>query len=103
MFKVSIIGQGYVGFPLAIHAAEAGNTVIGFDIDAGKVSDINSGRFITPGLDSEVISMLIKTKKYIPDSEISRKRSTKINTNKPLPVDREVIARRLGLKEKNNK
>ena len=48
--KIGIIGQGYVGFPLAVHAAEAGNTVIGFDIDAGKVSEINSGRFTTPGL-----------------------------------------------------
>lgn len=44
-----------------------------------------------------------KTKKYIPDSEVSRRRSTKINTNKPLPVNRDVIAQRLGLKEKNNK
>jgi hypothetical protein len=44
-----------------------------------------------------------KTKNYIPDSEVARRRSTKVNTNKPLPVDRDVIARRLGLKEKNNK
>jgi hypothetical protein len=44
-----------------------------------------------------------KTKNYIPDSEVARRRSTKVNTNKPLPVDRDVIAKRLGLKEKNNK
>ena len=44
-----------------------------------------------------------KTKNYIPDSEVAKKRSTKVNTNKPVPVNRDVIARRLGLKEKNNK
>lgn len=41
-----------------------------------------------------------KTKKYIPDAEVARKRSTKINTNKQIPVNRDAIARRLGLKEK---
>ena len=66
MFKVSVIGQGYVGFPLAIHAAEAGNTVIGYDIDDGKVNEINSGKFTASGLDSKIINMLIKTEKYTP-------------------------------------
>ncbi len=66
MFKVSVIGQGYVGFPLAIHAAEAGNTVIGYDIDDGKVNEINSDKFTSPGLDSKIINMLIKTEKYTP-------------------------------------
>ena len=41
-----------------------------------------------------------KTKKYIPDVEVSRRRSTKVNTDKPLPVNRDVIAKRLGLATK---
>lgn len=41
-----------------------------------------------------------KTKKYIPDAEVARRRSTKINTDKQIPVNRDAIARRLGLKEK---
>jgi hypothetical protein len=44
-----------------------------------------------------------KTKKYISDAEVARIRPSKINTDKTIPVDREAIARRLGLKEKNNK
>jgi hypothetical protein len=44
-----------------------------------------------------------KTKKYISDAEVARRRPSKINTDKTIPVDREAIARRLGLKEKNNK
>ena len=40
MIKVSIIGQGYVGFPLAIHAAIAGNVVVGYDKDEYKIFDI---------------------------------------------------------------
>jgi len=40
---VAIIGQGYVGLPLAMAAAGAGWTVIGVDNFAAKVSQINSG------------------------------------------------------------
>ena len=69
MFKVAVIGQGYVGFPLAIHAAEAGNTVIGYDIDESKVTEINSGRFITPGLDSNLIDSLLRNDKYLPTND----------------------------------
>lgn len=42
--KIGIIGLGYVGLPLALHFAEAGADVLGFDIDANKVALINSGR-----------------------------------------------------------
>ena len=38
--KVGIIGLGYVGFPLAIHFAEAGFFVTGFDIDRQKVGKV---------------------------------------------------------------
>jgi UDP-N-acetyl-D-glucosamine dehydrogenase len=41
--KIGIIGLGYVGLPLALHFAEAGTEVLGFDIDAEKVSLINAG------------------------------------------------------------
>ena len=69
MFKVSVIGQGYVGFPLAIHAAEAGNIVIGYDIDDSKVTEIKCGRFTAPGLDSKLIDALVSNKKYIPTND----------------------------------
>ena len=31
--KVSIIGLGYVGLPIAVHAAKAGYSVGGFDVN----------------------------------------------------------------------
>lgn len=40
---IGIVGLGYVGFPLALVFAEAGISVIGFDIDASKVESINTG------------------------------------------------------------
>lgn len=40
---LAIIGQGYVGLPLAMAAVDAGWTVIGIDNFQAKVSQINSG------------------------------------------------------------
>ena len=40
---VGIVGLGYVGLPLALAGVEAGFRVIGFDINAERVSAINSG------------------------------------------------------------
>ena len=41
---VGVIGLGYVGLPLALRYAEAGYTVIGFDIDDRKVSSLSSAK-----------------------------------------------------------
>jgi UDP-N-acetyl-D-glucosamine dehydrogenase len=41
---LAIIGQGYVGLPLAMAAVEAGWTVVGIDNFEAKVAQINSGK-----------------------------------------------------------
>jgi UDP-N-acetyl-D-glucosamine dehydrogenase len=41
---LAIIGQGYVGLPLAMAAVDAGWTVIGIDNFEAKVAQINSGK-----------------------------------------------------------
>jgi len=41
---IGVLGMGYVGQPLALRYAELGYKVIGFDIDAEKVGDLNAGR-----------------------------------------------------------
>ncbi len=41
---IGVVGMGYVGQPLAIGAHNKGFRVIGFDVDPGKVSDLNDGR-----------------------------------------------------------
>lgn len=41
--KVAMIGLGYIGLPTAILAAESGYSVVGVDIDAARIAQINSG------------------------------------------------------------
>ncbi len=35
--RVVVVGQGYVGLPLAVRAVEVGHTVVGFDLDKDRV------------------------------------------------------------------
>jgi UDP-N-acetyl-D-glucosamine dehydrogenase len=42
--SIGIVGLGYVGLPLAVEFAEAGEDVIGVDVDAGKVAGLRAGR-----------------------------------------------------------
>jgi UDP-N-acetyl-D-glucosamine dehydrogenase len=41
--NVTIIGQGYVGLPIAVCAAENGFKVTGYDLDTSKISRLKSG------------------------------------------------------------
>jgi UDP-N-acetyl-D-mannosaminuronate dehydrogenase len=40
---LAVIGQGYVGLPLAMAAVDGGWTVIGVDVSVPKVAEINQG------------------------------------------------------------
>jgi len=42
--KIGIVGLGYVGLPLAVAFAEAGDEVVGLDTDGRRVEDLNAGR-----------------------------------------------------------
>jgi UDP-N-acetyl-D-glucosamine dehydrogenase len=41
--RITVVGQGYVGLPISVCAAEAGHTVFGFDIDQEKISKLKLG------------------------------------------------------------
>jgi UDP-N-acetyl-D-glucosamine dehydrogenase len=41
---LTVIGQGYVGLPLAMLAAEAGHCVVGLDVDVSRVEQVRRGR-----------------------------------------------------------
>ncbi len=43
MTKVGIVGLGYVGLPLGVAFAEAGNEVVGLDTNPARVDSLNAG------------------------------------------------------------
>jgi UDP-N-acetyl-D-glucosamine dehydrogenase len=42
--KVVVVGQGYVGLPLAMRAAEVGYPVVGYDIAPARIDGLRAGR-----------------------------------------------------------
>lgn len=41
--QIVVAGQGYVGLPLAVRAAEVGHRVVGYDVDAHRVQQLAAG------------------------------------------------------------
>jgi UDP-N-acetyl-D-glucosamine/UDP-N-acetyl-D-galactosamine dehydrogenase len=39
-----VIGLGYVGLPVAVSFARSGVPVIGFDVDAGRIAELQAAR-----------------------------------------------------------
>jgi UDP-N-acetyl-D-glucosamine dehydrogenase len=57
--RVAVLGLGYVGLPFATVFAEAGFSVIGIDLDAGKVNQINSGKSYIQDVPTEQLARLV--------------------------------------------
>ncbi len=45
----SVVGQGYVGLPLALRAVEVGFDVVGFDLDAERIKQLAAGELLRGG------------------------------------------------------
>jgi len=68
---IAIIGQGYVGVPLATEFARVGFTVSGIDNDPDRVSSLNLGCSCTPDLTDEDLKSLIRAGKYAATTDFS--------------------------------
>jgi UDP-N-acetyl-D-glucosamine dehydrogenase len=67
--KVVVVGQGYVGLPLAMRAVEVGHTVVGLDMDASKVKRLAAGESHVEDVPSEQLQAALATSRYIPSHE----------------------------------
>lgn len=62
--RVTIIGMGYVGQPLAIAANEKGFAVSGFDIDPERVAGLNDGRSSIRTIPNERIAAMCASGRF---------------------------------------
>ena len=68
---VSVVGQGYVGLPLAIAAATAGYYVFGLDNNAERIATLLRGKSVIEDLTDEIIQKNIDSKSYNPTTNLS--------------------------------
>ena len=86
--KITVIGQGYVGLPIAVSAAEVGHTVGGFDIDAVKINNLKEGITDTPDISPQKILGLQSEKKlFFSDAIEDHKQSSIFVIAVPTPLN----------------
>lgn len=68
---VAIIGQGYVGLPLAMATVEAGWRVLGIDNSESKVAQINSGASPIEDVSDSQLRKMIESGKYRASTDFS--------------------------------
>ena len=76
--KVSVIGQGYVGLPLAISCAQAGFEVVGIDLNEEKVSQLNKHQSIIEDVSDSELKAASESGKYKATSDYAIDPSTEI-------------------------
>src|SRR3954469_9020704 len=70
--RVGVIGQGYVGVPLALVFQEAGFKVTGLDVDPGKVSAIGRGESFIRHIGPQRVSNAVKSGRYSATTHFDR-------------------------------
>ena len=63
-YTVGVIGLGYVGLPLALRFAEAGFSVLGFDVDSDKVDKLNAGVSYIRQISSDRIDGVVRQGRF---------------------------------------
>ena len=66
--KVVIVGQGYVGLPLAMRAVDVGHDVIGFDVDESRVKRLAAGESFVEDISDERLAAAVASGRYRPDT-----------------------------------
>jgi UDP-N-acetyl-D-glucosamine dehydrogenase len=70
--RVCIVGLGYVGLPLAQTFVRAGYAVLGFDIDAEKVSKLMLGQSYIGHIASEQVEQMVGTGRFEATADAAR-------------------------------
>ncbi len=70
--NVAVIGQGYVGLPLAIEISEAGLSVIGIDKNESLVTELNLGNTVIEDIRNDQLKSVINSGKYSASTDYSR-------------------------------
>lgn len=85
---LAIVGQGYVGLPLAMAAVAAGWSVVGVDTDELKVEKINAGSSPVEDVPNELLSHALSSNRYRATSDFKEvSQASVITICVPTPLD----------------
>ncbi|MCA1711238.1 MAG: nucleotide sugar dehydrogenase [Actinobacteria bacterium] len=67
--KLVVIGQGYVGLPLAMRAVEVGYDVVGLEVDQSRVERLTAGQSYVEDVPSETLAEALRSGRYLATAE----------------------------------
>jgi UDP-N-acetyl-D-mannosaminuronic acid dehydrogenase/UDP-N-acetyl-D-glucosamine dehydrogenase len=67
--RVVVVGQGYVGLPLAVRAVEVGHTVVGFELDKTRVDRLRRGQSFIDDISDADLGAILATGRYTPTDD----------------------------------
>jgi UDP-N-acetyl-D-glucosamine dehydrogenase len=67
--KVAVVGQGYVGLPLAMRAVEVGYAVVGYDVTPARIDELRAGRSYVGDVRDAQVAEALRTG-YLPSCDV---------------------------------
>ncbi len=64
-----VVGQGYVGLPLAMRAVEVGHDVVGFEVDEGRVKRLAAGESYVEDIPHDQLAKSLASGRYRPTTD----------------------------------
>jgi UDP-N-acetyl-D-glucosamine dehydrogenase len=67
--RIVVVGQGYVGLPVAIRAVEVGFDVVGFDVDKTRVDCLRKAETFIDDITDGDLAIAMSTGRYLPTDD----------------------------------
>ena len=67
--RLAVVGQGYVGLPLAIRAVEVGFDVVGLDVDPERIKRLSAGSSYVEDIPDEQLERALESGRYLPTED----------------------------------
>lgn len=69
MQLIVVVGQGYVGLPIAMRAVETGYKVVGYDLDSSRIARLSAGDSYVEDVPSPQLQAALATGRYEPSAD----------------------------------
>lgn len=67
--KLVVVGQGYVGLPLALRAATKGYRVVGLDLDERRIETLAGGHTFVEDVSDGALGAVLRNRRYVPTTD----------------------------------
>ena len=75
---IGVVGLGYVGLPLAVGFGEIGFSIIGLDLNAEKVAQLNAGQSYIPDVPATAVTALVNARRFRADTDFAALKSADV-------------------------